>query len=122
MSPFVAPTHYLRGAPRGKNYRRLLQIARDRCDEFSLVYRSSRLNESGVKLEEKLESFLTRSLKVMEWPGTKTFGTHPETLRFYGLNDESVTVLAEAPGLFSFLWPHLPEDLLSIETVSHGFG
>lgn len=111
MSLFVTPTHYLRGVPRGKNYRRLLQVAREFCSEFSLVRRPVELSESGQEFERRLRRFLTRTRKVLEWPGTRKLGGEPETLCFYAFNDESEAVLAEVPGMLSFTMPDLSEDL-----------
>ena len=73
-----------------------------------------------------LKPFLVTESHIDTWPGTQLLG-HKAILRRYWLNSESMTLLQNANGLFSWLAPDLPEDLafystenvLWLGTISH---
>ena len=67
-------------------------------------------NESANKLETALQPFLIREEYTDEWPGTKLLRSKAK-VRHYRLTDESLPILAEAPSLYAWLAPNLPEDL-----------
>lgn len=97
--------------PRGEAYYELLQLAKQHCTSFSLVWQDIfRFSESADSLERTLQPFLIREEHTNVWPGTEVFG-HKARVCHYRVTDESVSILAEVSGLYAWLVPMMPEDL-----------
>ena len=97
--------------PRGKMYLALLQVAKKHCASFSLVWRDEfRFGESARNLERSLQPFLIREEHTDEWPGTRLLGNKAQ-VRHYRVTDESLSLLGEVEGLYSWRAPDFPEDL-----------
>ena len=67
----------------------------------------SRLKE----IQQSLASYLVREERTDEWPGTKLLG-HLATVRHYRVESGSMHVLKRAGGLYAWLAPDYPEDLV----------
>jgi hypothetical protein len=97
--------------PRGEAYYELLQLAKQHCTSFSLVWQDIfRFNESADNLKRILQPFLIREEHTNIWPGTELL-LHKAQVCHYRLTDESVSILADASGLYAWLTPGMPEDL-----------
>jgi hypothetical protein len=97
--------------PRGEAYRALLHLAKQHCTSFSLVWRDDfTFSESAGNVECSLQTFLIREEHTDEWPGTELL-RHKARVCHYRVTDESVSILAEVPGLYAWLAPRMPEDL-----------
>ena len=113
--------------PKGKTYIDLLNFAVSRCESFSLVWRDQlEFAPSAYEIEHALKPFLVSNIRTDEWPGTKLIG-HEAIVRRYRLTNESVELLHVAEGLYDWLQPNLPEDLVFyssgdvvwLTTISH---
>lgn len=92
-------------------YINLLQKAFQEFDSFSLVWRDQlEFNEECHKIEKELKPFLIREERTDEWPGTKLFGSLA-TLRYYQINEITISILKQANNFKSWLSPDKPEDL-----------
>ena len=97
--------------PRGQTYIDLLNFAASRCASFSLTWRDQfTFGRSADEIQQALKPFLVSHVKTDEWPGTKLIG-HEAIVRRYRVEDASVKLLHAAGSLYSWLQPHLPEDL-----------
>jgi len=57
--------------PKNDVYRRLIDLAFDLCDRFTLVvYEETKLDDKGKSILEKLNDHLIEMKKQSEWPGT----------------------------------------------------
>jgi hypothetical protein len=54
---------------------------------------------------------MEREERAHRWPGTELLGGEPALVRYYRLNERTLEVLLEAPGLYSWVAPDRPEDL-----------
>jgi hypothetical protein len=98
--------------PRGQTYIDLLNFAGSRCDSFSLVWSDRfKLEQSAYEIKHALKPFLVSNDRTNQWPGTTLIG-HEAIVRRYSVADESVKLLHVAGGLYAWLHPNLPEDLV----------
>lgn len=94
-----------------KEYEHLLNVAKDKFDSFSLVWRDQLdFNQNAISFNKSLEQFLIKEQHTDEWPGTKIFGSKAK-VRTYKVNSDSLGVLSQLNNVFEFLSPHYPEDL-----------
>ena len=97
--------------PQGEAYYELLQLAKQHCTSFSLVWQDIfRFSDSADNLERTLLPFLIREELTNVWPGTEIRG-HKARVCHYRVTDESVSILADVSGLYAWLAPEMPEDL-----------
>lgn len=97
--------------PTGKVYHRLLAYLEKNASSFSLVRRDQLdFSASADKLQNALRPFLIRQERTAKWPGSELIG-HFAQVAFYRVTPEAVRVLANAPGLYTWLSPDYPEDL-----------
>lgn len=107
--------------PQGEDYRRLLGLAVDFCETFSLVLRPGestqkprvQLVEEGRRVLDSLAPSLLSKHEVFSWPGTEILGQKPDAalLYTYRLSLESLEILTTtSKGLYDWQQPRLPED------------
>lgn len=98
--------------PKGEIYFSLLAYTKKRCSTFSLVRRNQLLSkERALQLETRLLPFLVSTTVTDEWPGTKLYG-HQANINKYHVNEDSIKLLSEVDGLYSWVAPDFPEDLV----------
>lgn len=98
--------------PKGTTYFSLLEYAKNHCTLFSLVRRIQFPPKgSGLKIEERLLPFLVSSNVAGEWPGTKLYGPQANVSK-YRVSEDSIKILSELDGLYSWMAPDFPEDLV----------
>lgn len=93
------------------SYEQILTRASKEADTFSLTWRPEfRFSKKAAQIEKKLKPYQRNEQITSSWPGTDlTGGT--ALVRTYSLNEATVAVLSQVPGIFSWLAPHYPEDL-----------
>ena len=98
--------------PRGPDYRALLRFMTPRAKSFSLVWRHQLRHGQGADaIQARLEPDLLQAVETAAWPGTVLYAGELAIVRFYRVTAETMAVLAEAPGLYSWRVPERPEDL-----------
>lgn len=98
--------------PKGEIYSSLLAYTKKHCPTFSLVKRNQAFSkEHSLQFETRLLPFLVSSIVTDEWPGTKLYG-HQASVSKYHVNENSIKLLSEVDGLYSWVAPDLPEDLI----------
>ena len=98
--------------PRGTVYKQLLDLAAEACGSFSLAWRDQlKFSQSADAIKEALSPYIIRDERTDEWPGTKLFG-HFATVRHYRVEGGAMRVLEGAAGLYAWLAPDHPEDLV----------
>lgn len=98
--------------PRGPDYRALLRFMTPRARSFSLVWRHQlRHGPSADAIHARMEPDLLNVVETAAWPGTVLYGGELALVRFYRVTAETMAVLAEASGLYSWRVPERPEDL-----------
>ena len=97
--------------PCGRTYRSLLDLAAERCPEFSLTWQDGLdFNDQAGRVLADLAPWLAREVRTDRWPGTVIMGREA-TVRFFATNPNAIAVLKQAEGLFSWQAPSFPEDL-----------
>jgi len=104
-------THDILGKPRGTTYRSLVTAALTFCDSFTLIRHDCQYAETADTMEERLRSFLLRTERTNEWPGTVLLSGPQATLSRDRLTPDSAAVLADVKSLYAWQGPALPEDL-----------
>ncbi|MGI8732195.1 MAG: hypothetical protein ACR2LM_02705 [Pyrinomonadaceae bacterium] len=108
----MKPVFDIVSEPKAQTYIDLLNFAALRCESFSLVWRDQLRHEnSALEIKHVLKLFILSNVRTDEWPGTKLIG-HEAIVRRYRVADESVKLLQPAGSLYSWLEPHLLEDLV----------
>jgi hypothetical protein len=98
--------------PIGTVYKELLDLAAELCGSFSLVWRDQlKFSRSADGIKDALSPFLLRDERTDEWPGTKLMG-HFAQVRHYRVDARAMRLLENAPGLYAWLAPDYPEDLV----------
>jgi len=98
--------------PRGAQFDDLLSLATEVCGSFSLVWRDQlEHGDSAQEIQQSLATYLFREERTDEWPGTRLHG-HQATVRHYRVELGSMRVLKRAGGLYAWLAPDYPEDLV----------
>jgi hypothetical protein len=93
-------------------YEELLAKAEKESDAFSLVWQDQIIfSQSADDLQNKLLPYLIKEERASEWPGTKLTEIKA-TLRLYQTTSKSVNVLKKVGGVYNFLAPNYPEDLV----------
>jgi hypothetical protein len=103
----------LAGEARADAYRALLDFLASECESFSLVY-DSPVGQTQHEYWSRLLPALVDSRSAIAWPGTQIWprpGKDLPTLAFYRLQGLGLSILKEAPGLYSWQSPARPSDL-----------
>ena len=109
----TAKSYWLVREPRAGAYRDLLEFLASECESFSLVYYSP-MGPPQQEYWDRLLPALVDSRTATAWPGTQIWprpGKRLPTLAFYRLQGLGVSILREAPGLYSWQSPDRPSDL-----------
>ena len=98
--------------PRGEPYRRLIALARARCESILLAVRPDLgLNAAALETLSDLKPHLRSEESRSSWPGTTLLGD-TAVVRVYGFSEAVASILqTRASGLFGWKQPDLPEDL-----------
>lgn len=98
--------------PRDETYKALLSFAVSRCESFSLIWRY-RLSSKNVtdNILNSLGPFLVTEEETREWPGTQLLKAKA-TIRHYQCTPEVLPILYSINGLYQWLHPKYPEDLV----------
>jgi hypothetical protein len=99
--------------PKNDVYRRLIDLAFDLCDEFTLVIRKEiELNDKGKSILEKLNDHLIEMKKQSEWPGTILGCGHFAYVYYYHTSLEAREIIKEVSNsLYGWVQRDFPEDL-----------
>src|SRR5262245_25051982 len=98
--------------PVGETYAALLDLAGKECASFSLVWRDQLdLGTLATSIANAIRPDLIREVRDTSWPGTSLTG-HFATVRHYRVNANTLQVLRAASGLYAWLAPDRPEDLV----------
>lgn len=98
--------------PKGVTYKKLLDFLSKKCSKFSFVMRDKLSFESSAyEMEKKLSPFLITWYESDRWPGTKLINGKAKIF-VYEINEETIKILLGVNGLYSWLSPALPEDLV----------
>jgi hypothetical protein len=102
--------------PVGPVYKQLLDLATEVCGSFSLAWRDQlKFSRSADAIRDALSPYLLRDERTDEWPGTKLMG-HLANVRHYRVEGGAMRVLEAATGLYAWLAPDHPEDLVFYAT------
>jgi hypothetical protein len=97
--------------PIGEIYTNLLTLAPSRCSTFTFTRRYGlNFGQSAKLVTKSLADHLIGEVESKSWPGT-TIEKGLGVVRKYRITPASIKVLAEAPGLYSWMHPKRPEDL-----------
>ncbi|HEX2925871.1 MAG TPA: hypothetical protein VHP38_06385 [Ruminiclostridium sp.] len=102
----------LNNNPKGQDYKNLLDIAFDICDEFILIRRQDMdFHESAIRVIKLLEPYLIEIKKSSSWPGTLLLEQTADVFSYKTDNGAKNILLDAAQSLYSWVQPGLPEDL-----------
>ncbi|RXA21455.1 stage III sporulation protein AH [Methanosarcina sp. MSH10X1] len=104
---------YITSEPKNDVYRRLIDLAFDLCDEFTLVIRKEiKLNDKGKSILEKLNDHLIEMKKQSEWPGTILGCGRLAYVYHYHTSPEAREIIKEVSNsLYGWVQCDFPEDL-----------
>lgn len=98
--------------PADESCRGLLRLALEHCETFTLVLKRTKVGRgiNAKRMESRLKRFSIEEDWVKSWGGTHLMKGAARLGR-YRLCEESLELLGEVPGLYSWCLPQLPEDL-----------
>lgn len=110
--------YHINKQPKDSVYRKLIDTAICFCNSGLLVVRETiNLDESGTKVIQGLERFITEKTRSSKWPGTillcnEAFPNNVATIYSFRFCLDSAEILKNSvKGLYSWRQPEYPEDL-----------
>jgi hypothetical protein len=106
------PQFDLMREPRGDVLSKLLDVAIEACDRFTVERSDMVMSPRGAEVYRRLQPFLLSQAVVSETPGSIYVPPDTVTLRTYSLDAEAAEVIREATDkLYGWVEPDLPQDL-----------